>query len=366
MNDHLLRSPLDAEHRRAGARMAPFGGWEMPLWYRGTVEEHRACRQRCAVFDVSHLGSVSVRGPGAPGVIQWAFTNDLRRIGPGRAQYSHLLEVTDGGVADDVIVWWVGDDDLLVLPNAANTARLRDALLADDALAAAGAAFTLADVTRDRALLAVQGPAARTVLRTVFPDAASVGRFRVRALDWQGWACLVAGTGYTGEDGVEIHVPLEGAAPLWRALVETGAEPAGLAARDTLRLEAGLPLHGHELGPGITPFEAGLGWVVAWDKGEFRGRRALEARATPRRRLRGLLGAGRRPLRDHSPVWRDGARVGEVTSGTFSPTLERGIALAFLPPDTPDGVGVEVEVRGQRLPAQVTPLPFVRGSASGA
>lgn len=360
----LLRSPLDELHRAAGARLAPFGGWEMPLWFTGAVEEHRACRAHAALFDVSHLGALRVTGAPAVPLLQWTLTNDLGRIAPGRAQYSHLLDPGDGSVVDDVIVWWTEPEELLVLPNAANTARLRDALLSDDALVAAGGPFTLTDVTRRRALIALQGPAARRVLGDVFPEAAEVRRFHVARLTWRGRPCLVAGTGYTGEDGVELHVAAGGSDPgpaeLWVALRDAGAVPAGLAARDTLRLEAGLPLHGHELGPGITPLEAGLGWVVAWGKGDFRGRAALAARRRPRRLLRGLLGATRRPLRDGAPVLRAGAEIGRVTSGNFSPNLGRGIALAFLPPDLPDGTDVEVMVRGQALPATVTRPPFVR------
>jgi aminomethyltransferase len=354
----LRHSPLDAEHRALGARMAEFGGWEMPLQYSGVLDEHRACRERAVVFDVSHLGSVRVHGTGAFATLQWAFSNDLDRVGPGHAQYTHLLDPDDAHVVDDIIVWWVEPDEFLVMPNASNTEPLVDALT--DAAAEHGAGeCTVEDVTAARVVLAVQGPQARELLARVAPAAADVPRFAVRATAAGGFA---AGTGYTGEDGVELHLPLEAAVVTWRALLGTGLVPAGLGARDTLRLETGLPLHGHELGAGITPLQAGLGWVVRWDKGDFRGRGPLAAEREHgvRRRLFGLVLEGRQFPRSGYPVLRDGAVVGEVTSGNFSPVLERGIAMAFLPPDTEVGDAVVVDVRGRTLPATVTKLPFVR------
>ena len=349
----LRTSPLDAAHRALGAKLTEFGGWDMPLSYpAGTIAEHTACRTGAVVFDVSHLGTVRVEGPDALLRLQAAFTNDLERIGPGRAQYTHLLDPDDASVLDDIIVWWVDDESFDVMPNASNTARVRTALGVDDD----------ADVTSTRAILAVQGPAARERLATVFPKAAGVERFHVAELVWDGVAVVVAGTGYTGEDGVEIAVPAAEAARLWDGLLAAGIEPAGLGARDTLRLEAGLPLHGHELGPGITPLQAGLGWVVRWDKGEFRGRRALAAEKERgvARRLRGIATEGRRPPRGEQPVLIDGAPAGITTSGNFSPTLGHGIALAFLPPVVEEGAKVEVEIRpGQTLAGEVVKLPFV-------
>jgi aminomethyltransferase len=327
----------------------------MPLVYGdGTLTEHLACRRDGVVFDVSHLGTVRVTGPGGLGALQGALTNDLERIQPGRAQYTHLLD-EDGSVLDDLIVWWVGAERFDVMPNASNTSRVRAAL--------AGA--HVADVTGERAVLAVQGPGARSRLEAVVPDAAAVARNAVAELRWGrgpgAVPLVVAGTGYTGEDGVELAVPVDAARALWDALLGAGLAPAGLAARDTLRLEAGLPLHGHELGPGITPLQANLGWVVAWGKGDFPGRAALEAERERgvARRLRGLVTAGRRPPRAGQAVLVDGVAVGEVTSGNFSPVLERGIALAFLPPDVPDGAAVAIDVRGTAEPATVVRPPFV-------
>ena len=259
-------SPLDAEHRALGAKMVPFGGWEMPLAYdSGTIDEHLTCRRAAVMFDVSHLGTVRVDGADALDRLQWAFTNDLTKIAPGRAQYTHLLDEEDGSVLDDIIVWWLDDEVFDVMPNASNTERVVAAIGGED-------------VTATRAIIAVQGPEARDRLATVAPEAAAIGRFRVGTASVAGTECTVAGTGYTGEDGVELAVPAERAGLVWEELLGVGVVPAGLGARDTLRLEAALPLHGHELGPGITPLQAGLGWVVAWDKdGGVRGRDALVA-----------------------------------------------------------------------------------------
>jgi len=348
----LRRSPLYAEHVALGAKLVDFGGFEMPLAYpAGTIAEHLACRRHAAVFDVSHLGTVRVTGGGAFELLQRQLSNDLRKISPGRAQYTHLLN-DEGGVLDDIIVWWVDEDRFDVMPNASNTERV---------LAALGGA----DVTGERAVIAVQGPEARQLVGKVAPAAAAVRRFGVARFSFEAEECLVAGTGYTGEDGVECAVPTAVAVRFWRELISAGAQPAGLGARDTLRLEAGLPLHGHELSPSITPLEAGLGWVVGWEKDEFRGRAALAAvRAAggPARRLVGLLTDQRRPPRGgdaiHLPP--GGAPAGAVTSGNYSPVLERGIALGFLPSATSEGEEVEIVLRSGPTPARVVRPPFHR------
>jgi aminomethyltransferase len=352
----LRTSPLDAAHRASGATLVPFGGWDMPLSYpAGTLAEHHACRHGAVAFDVSHLGTVRVRGREGLGALQSALTNDLTKIAPGRTQYTHLLDATDASVLDDIIVWWIAEDVFDVMPNASNTARVTEAL------EAAGADIDVEDVTPTRAIIAVQGPHARERLATVSPDAAEVARRTVRTVRWQDVELIVAGTGYTGEDGVEVAVPAGSAPALWDAIHTAGVEPAGLGARDTLRLEAGLPLHGHELGPGITPLQAGLGWVVAWSKGEFRGREPLAAERERgvSRRLVGLGVEGRRPPRADQPVLIDGAPAGVVTSGNFSPELGHGIALAFLPPETTVGTKVVIDARGSALDAEVVELPFV-------
>ncbi|MDE0066629.1 MAG: glycine cleavage system aminomethyltransferase GcvT [Acidimicrobiaceae bacterium] len=350
------RSPLFDVHAGLGAKMVPFSGWDMPLAYQsGTLAEHLACRSAGVVFDVSHLGTVRVSGPGAFDALQWAFSNDLNRIEPGRAQYTHLLDATDASVLDDVIVWWVSEERFDVMPNASNTSRV------DKALSEAPTRPRIEDVTSSRAVLAVQGPEARARLSAVSREAAAVGRFRVALVEIAGCEVLVAGTGYTGEDGLEIAVESDAASTIWSLIVGAGITPAGLGARDTLRLEAGLPLHGHELGAGISPLQAGLGWVARLDKGDFRGRDALlaEQQAGPRRLLRGLLVEGRRPPREGQTVSSNGEEIGFISSGNFSPILERGIAMAFLRPDIAPGDEVTIHVRGTEAPAVVTTPPFV-------
>jgi aminomethyltransferase len=347
----LQHSPLDAEHRALGATMVEFGGWEMPIAYpSGTIEEHLACRRRAVMFDVSHLGTVRIEGSDAFELLQRTLTNDLHKIEPGRAQYTHLLDAHDAAVVDDIIVWWhPGPGDVFdVMPNASNTSGVR-------------AAIGGVDTTAARAVIAVQGPDARDLVASVFPAAAAVGRFRVGTCTWNGVPCVVAGTGYTGEPGLEIAVPADAAGALWRALAAAGVAPAGLGARDTLRLEAALPLHGHELGAGITSLQAGLGWVVAWDKPEFTGKQAAIAERDRgvTRRLMGIATEGRRPARAECTVMQDGRAVGVVTSGNFSPVLGHGIALAFLPPDTVLDTSVTIDVRGKELPGTVVPTPFV-------
>ncbi|MBF6558091.1 MAG: glycine cleavage system aminomethyltransferase GcvT [Acidimicrobiales bacterium] len=348
----LRHTALIDAHRRLGAKLVGFGGWEMPLSYgQGTIAEHRACREDSVVFDVSHLGTVRVSGGDALAGLQAALSNDLSKVHPGRAQYTHLLDEADGSVVDDIIVWWVSDDVFDVMPNASNTDRVVDAIGGED-------------TTDGRCIIAVQGPHARARLATIAADAAAVPRFGVIPFVWEGVPCLAAGTGYTGEDGVECAVPIDAADALWTALLATGIQPAGLGARDTLRLEAGLPLHGHELGPGITPLQAGLGWVVGWDKARFRGRTALlaERERGVSRRLVGLATAGRQPPREGSTVNKDGRIVGKVTSGNFSPMLEHGIALAFIDAtvDPQPEMAVDIEQRGRKLPATVVKTPFTR------
>ena len=347
----LKLSPLDAEHRALGATMVEFGGWEMPIAYpSGTIDEHLACRKRAVMFDVSHLGTVRVEGPDALGRLQSTLTNDLSKVEPGRAQYTHLLDATDASVADDIIVWWRPDDPEAfdVMPNASNTSGVRSAIGG-------------VDTTDQRAIIAVQGPEAKALVATVCPEAGAVGRFRVAVVDWNGVTCTIAGTGYTGEAGLEIAVPVDAAPQLWQALADAGVPAGGLGARDTLRLEAALPLHGHELGPGITSLQAGLGWVVAWNKPEFVGRDAALAERDRgiERRLVGIVTEGRRPARAGCAISVDGAVVGGVTSGNFSPVLGHGIALGFVPPDTPEGTAVVIDVRGKDLPGHVAATPFI-------
>ncbi|MFZ1062789.1 MAG: glycine cleavage system aminomethyltransferase GcvT [Acidimicrobiales bacterium] len=336
-------------HVELGAKIVPFGGWEMPLAYAtGTVAEHLTCRRDAVVFDVSHLGTVRCDGAGMFEALQATLTNDLAKVAPGRAQYTHLLN-DDGFVVDDIIVWWLADDQFDVMPNASNTSGVTSALPG-------------VDVTGERCVLAVQGPRAREKAALVDPRFADVGRFCVNRVDYHGSEVRVAGTGYTGEDGIEIAAPNAVAEELLRALVRAGVSPAGLGARDTLRLEAALPLYGHELTLSSTTLEAKLGWVLGWNKPTFRGRAAVERERErgPRRHLTGVLAEGRQPLRDGARVRVDGRALGVLSSGNYSPVLERGIGLGLLEENLEVGTPLVLELRGRDVPASVVALPFVR------
>ena len=336
-------------HVELGAKIVPFGGWEMPLQYAtGTVAEHLACRRDAVVFDVSHLGTVRCDGTEMFDALQRTLTNDLEKIAPGRAQYTHLL-TDDGFVVDDIIVWWVAKDEFDVMPNASNTSGVT-------------AALPGRDVTDERCVLAVQGPHARAKVAQVDPRFAEVGRFRVERFDYEGVEVRVAGTGYTGEPGVEIAAPNEVAERILRRLVEGGVTPAGLGARDTLRLEAALPLYGHELSLHSTTLEAGLGWVLGWKKATFTGHDAvaLELQSGVTRLLTGVASAGRQPLRDGAEVVAGDRSLGTLTSGNFSPVLGHGIGMGLLTPGLEPGRDVTVVLRGREIPATVTALPFIR------
>lgn len=344
----LRLSPLDRAHRALNAKMVEFGGWDMPVAYpTGTIAEHLACRSSAVVFDVSHLGTVRIEGYYAKAALQGVLTNDLDKIEVGRAQYTHLLN-DQGCVLDDIIVWWIKEDRFDVMPNASNTDRVVSAIGG-------------VDVTTTRAVLAVQGPKAKDFLATINKEFADIRKFSVRQISWRGVECIVAGTGYTGENGVEIAVPNSHATELWDAIVESGVTPAGLGARDTLRLEAGLPLHGHELSSLITPLEANLNWVVAWDKSEFTGRGALikQRESGVERCLVGITTPGRRPPRDGCQVFSGETQIGITTSGNFSPSLQHGVAMALVEPRTQVGDAVTIDVRGTRLEGVVVKLPFI-------
>ncbi len=343
------RPHLYDQHVALGAKTTNFGGWEMPLAYpSGTVAEHLACRRDAVVFDVSHLGTVRVEGAGSFDALQRTLTNDLRKIAPGRAQYTHLL--TDQGfVVDDIIVWWVDEESFDVMPNASNTQGVT-------------AALPGADVTASRCVLAVQGPEARERVATIDPRFGEVGRNRVAVIEWGGVPVRIAGTGYTGEAGVEFSVPNDAAPALFDAILAAGVTPAGLGARDTLRLEAALPLYGHELSLQSTTLEAGLGWVLGWEKETFRGRAAVAAERDRgvARHLAGVVAETRQPLRDGALVRLEGRELGTLSSGNYSPVLERGIGLGLLSEAPEPGAPVEVEVRGRVVAARVSALPFVR------
>jgi aminomethyltransferase len=357
-----LRGPLHEAHVALGAKFGPFSGWEMPLNYPGgVVAEHTAARTSVAVFDVSHLGKTVVAGPDAVTFVNACLAGDLGRIKPGQAQYT-LCCNESGGVVDDLLAYFVGPDEIFLVPNAANNAEVA-ARLAD----AAPSGITVTDQHRDFAVIAVQGPeSARTLDDVGLPSGMDYLSFV--DVEWRGVPVRVCRTGYTGEHGYELLPEWVDAPVLWEALLDAatplGGQAAGLGARDTLRTEMGYPLHGHELSPAISPVQAGVNFAVGWDKAAFWGRDALVAERAegPRRRLRGLLAQDRGVPRDGMPVLgADGTQVGVTTSGTFSPTLRTGIALALL--DTSAGVRpddtVTVDVRGRGLACRVVKPPFV-------
>ncbi|REA84270.1 glycine cleavage system protein T [Mycobacterium tuberculosis] len=356
----LIHGPLEDRHRELGASFAEFGGWLMPVSYAGTVSEHNATRTAVGLFDVSHLGKALVRGPGAAQFVNSALTNDLGRIGPGKAQYT-LCCTESGGVIDDLIAYYVSDDEIFLVPNAANTAAVVGALQA-----AAPGGLSITNLHRSYAVLAVQGPCSTDVL-TALGLPTEMDYMGYADASYSGVPVRVCRTGYTGEHGYELLPPWESAGVVFDALLAAvsaaGGEPAGLGARDTLRTEMGYPLHGHELSLDISPLQARCGWAVGWRKDAFFGRAALlaEKAAGPRRLLRGLRMVGRGVLRPGLAVLVGDETVGVITSGTFSPTLQVGIGLALIDSDAgiEDGQQINVDVRGRAVECQVVCPPFV-------
>ncbi|KRC63398.1 glycine cleavage system protein T [Aeromicrobium sp. Root236] len=360
----LLHSPLHDRHVALGAKLAEFGGWDMPLEYAGggVLAEHKAVREAVGLFDVSHLGKALVRGTGAADFVNQCLTNDLGRIETGKAQYTLCCD-EDGGTVDDLIAYLRSDFEVFLIPNAANTAAVVARLQA-----AAPEGIEVTDQHRDFAVLAIQGPLSDEVLTSLdlpvdheymsFADATIAGQ-----------DITVCRTGYTGERGYELVVPSASAGEVWDAVIAAG-EPygiraCGLGARDTLRTEMGYPLHGHELSLEISPVMARAGWAVGWNKPAFWGKEVLERQRAEKtvRTLRGLLSQGRGIPRPGMKVQdEDGGELGEITSGTFSPTLRQGIALALLEPSVADGATVIVDVRGRSEAFTVTKPPFVQPS----
>ena len=352
------KSPLHERHQALGAKFAEFGGWSMPLQYAGIVSEHKAVREAVGIFDVSHLGKARISGPGAVDFLNGCITNDVRKIGVGQAQYT-LLCNDAGGVVDDLIWYWLTDDEIFLIPNAANTAEVVALLAAD-----APGGIAVVNEHDDHAVLAVQGPSSDETLAALgLPVGHDYMRFAPSILD--GVELTVCRTGYTGERGYELVVPAADAGKIWDAVLAAGEQygiaPAGLGARDTLRTEMGYPLHGQDLRPDLSAGQCGVGWAIGWKKNAFWGADALRAEkaAGPKRRLTGLLAQGRGIPRPHMEVVHDGEVVGEVTSGTFSPTLSKGIALALLPPGLVPGTAVSVRVRNREEPFEVVKPPFV-------
>ncbi len=360
----IQQTPLADRHAQLGARLIEFGGWLMPVQYRGILEEHRAVRERAGLFDLSHMGELFVEGPEAGKALAYALVSDPPALKDGRAQYS-MIAAPDGGILDDLIVYRLGEARFLVVANASN------ALVVSDALAERLAGFkaVLDDRTLATALIAIQGPSSVDVVaRHTDVDLGALRYYGIVEGHVAGMDALIARTGYTGEDGFEVFVDWDRATELWDILMpaveEVGGLPVGLGARDTLRLEAGMPLYGNELDSTTNPFEAGLGRVVKLTKpNDFVGRAAFEraAAAAPTRTLVGLVVEGRGIARHGYPVHVGERRTGVVTSGTHSPTIGSPIAMAYVAPgDAEPGTIVEVEIRDQRVPARVVPLPFYK------
>ncbi|MFS0867080.1 glycine cleavage system aminomethyltransferase GcvT [Microbacterium sp. 179-B 1A2 NHS] len=367
--DGLRRSPLHEVHEGLGASFTDFGGWLMPVRYTSDLAEHHAVRAAAGIFDISHMAEFWISAGDAAGFLDHVLAGRISTMKVGKAKYSLVLDES-GGIIDDVIVYRTGEQHFLIISNAGN----REAVAA--ALASADAAWPdaprIEDVTDGMALIAVQGPAARTILEeaaglsAVEPALADLPYYAWSAGDFAGERAFIARTGYTGEDGFEVLVPTHVASALWQALTDAGAShglvPAGLAARDTLRLEAGMPLYGHELGIDTVPAQAGLGRVVATDKESFVGKEGLAARELLEAPvLVGLVAEGRRAGRAGYDVYSGDERVGGITSGALSPTLGHPIAMAYVHPSAAaDGTELTIDVRGTRIPAVVTELPFYR------
>ncbi|RVU22702.1 glycine cleavage system aminomethyltransferase GcvT [Streptomyces antnestii] len=373
MSNTPRKTALDALHRSLGATMTDFAGWDMPLRYGSERDEHVAVRTRAGLFDLSHMGEITVTGPQAVDLLDYALVGNMSTIGPGRARYTMICQ-EDGGIVDDLIVYRLGDTEA-DLPKYMVVANAGNAQIVLDAITERAAGFD-AEVRDDRdayALIAVQGPESPGILKSL-TDADLDGLKYYAGLPGTvaGVPALIARTGYTGEDGFELFVAPEHAEKLWQALTDAGAPvgliPAGLSCRDTLRLEAGMPLYGHELTTALTPFDAGLGRVVKFEKaGDFVGREALQAAAeraetAPPRKLVGLVAEGRRVPRAGFSVVAGGEVIGEVTSGAPSPTLGKPIAMAYVDAAhaAPGTKGVGVDIRGTHEPYEVVALPFYK------
>ncbi len=352
------RTPLYDWHVAHGARMVDFAGWDMPIQYTSIIDEHQAVRTAAGLFDISHMGRLSFGGPDALALIQKVYTNNAATLKDGQARYG-LICNDNGGIRDDVLVYrWPYGYAMVV--NASN----REKIVAWLAQHRGTSQVEVRDQTFETGMIAVQGPRALELCRGLTDaDADRLAYYFATPTTCQGKPCVVSRTGYTGEDGVEYMVGADQVRSLWEELVRRGARPCGLGARDTLRLEAAMPLYGHELSEEIDPFQAGLGWAVKMDKGDFIGRQALERcrqDATRRQRV-GLELEGKRIAREGAAVLHQGRAVGQVTSGTFSPTLGKAIVMAYVdPPVTAPGTACEVDVRGKPAPAKVVPLPFYK------
>jgi len=360
----LLHTPLFGAHEQLGAKCADFGGWEMPIEYSGAVAEHNSVRSSVGIFDVSHMGKLRITGPGAIAALNTIVASDLAKIGNGQAQYSMLCN-EDGGVIDDFIVYRFSEDNVFVIPNATNAAKVYEGFRS-----ALPASIAIENLHNDYGIIAIQGPLSANVLgRMGLPVDCDYMNWLQSDVD--GEAVIICRTGYTGEIGFELVAPNEVLQKLWDLAIVSAQEvdgiPAGLGARDILRTEMGYPLHGQDISPTITPLEAKISWAIGWDKPDFAGKASLSAaraQGVARKRV-ALKALGRGIPRAHMDVYRDSElqdKIGEITSGTFSPTLKEGIALALLDKDYKKNESVFIDVRGKSLECAIVPLPFISAS----
>jgi len=376
----MQRTPLFAAHQRLGAKLIEFGGWEMPLHYSSIRDEHLAVRRAGGLFDISHMGEVSVRGPGALGFLNHTLTNDARKLAVGQGQYT-LLCHERGGVIDDLYAYRLGEQDYLLIINASRIDADLAWLERQHASWSKFAPVELRDLSEQTGAVALQGPRVRQFIDACFPGpilggaavtkASELKKNEILTTPFEGTAVDIGCTGYTGEDGFEVIAPREVIEPIWNKLLAVGhawcLQPAGLGARDTLRTEVCYPLYGHELDEQTTPIEAGLGFFVAFDKGDFVGRAVLaeqKANGTTKKCVAFKMTDKSAPPRPHYPIWGTGAeaaRLGEVVSGTQSPSLNIGIGLGYVPPEfSRPGTLLEIEIRSRRAPAVIVQKPFYR------
>ncbi|HWN97203.1 MAG TPA: glycine cleavage system aminomethyltransferase GcvT [Methylomirabilota bacterium] len=373
----LKRTPLFAAHQRLGGKLIEFGGWEMPVQYSSIVDEHLAVRRAAGIFDISHMGEICVSGPSAEAFLNRTLTNDIRKIAVGQGQYT-LMCNERGGVVDDLYVYRLGDEEYLLIVNASRIAADWDWLQEQYESGAVAGEIRIKNASDEFSAVAIQGPRVVEFINNVVPGGSISGTFVTRATDlkknelgafvFDAATIYVARTGYTGEDGFEIIAPTESIEAVWARSLAVGhqgcLQPAGLGARDTLRTEVCYPLYGHELDENTTPIEAGVGFFVALDKGDFVGRSVLaeqKANGTKRKLVAFKMTERSAPPRPHYPIWANGSSAGEVVSGTQSPSLNVGIGLGYVPPQLAKaGTKIEIEIRGQRAPAEVVPKPIYR------
>ena len=355
----MLTTPLNDQHVKLGASFTDFGGWSMPVRYGSDLDEHHAVRNSCGLFDISHMAEIRVQGSDAAAFLDYALISKLSELALGRAKYTMICD-EQGSVIDDLIVYRMADDQFLIVANAGNRHPVVKAL---NERQSRFSNLSVIDESDDWSLIALQGPKAEGILSALSgSDLSGEKYYSIVGAKLGGVEVLLARTGYTGEDGFEIFVPVDSAAQIWELLLrQEGVSACGLACRDTLRLEAGMPLYGHELSLDVTPFNAGLGKVIRFDKDDFVGKAALENTA-PETKLYGLKGEGRRAARADYEIYQPGgtAPIGVVTSGALSPTLGYPVAMAYLKGEFEVGTQLEADVRGTRVPYEVVELPFYK------